>query len=561
LPNPPPGGRAVAAATAGDRVLNPPGSSSEHQLPVSGGAMISAAHLVLIAGTAVVLAIAARLPHLSESLWLDELHSAWTIWDGLGDVARRAALGNQTPVFYWGLWLWRQAFGDSEFGLRISSVILSSLACGVVAAGVAQQSRSRIAGLSAGMLLATDPHSIVFGTELRVFAAVMCLAAVACWSWIAYRRTANARLAVLMITAVLVAAMIQPMSLGVLGWLCISALNVRWVAQPLWNRSSEERWVNRSVLWIAILSTALLLFWWLAGNVLVNAWQHRGQWALFAAAHSPWQIWTMWRWNLLLIPAGFAIGFAFVERLAIADPVGEECAHDRATTAWLAPAVVVVWVAIFYWLISAIGIAPIFHRRYLIAALPILVWAGAGAIGEVCWRLSQLVATTRFAHAHRVEIRWLQGTLPLLMMCLITGGAAWWLRLPLPLQLRGEDWRGAVAHLADTIDSQTPILLSPGLIETTRFLSSNDRAKIDYLAFPLRGPYQWPRVTVVDIVAAPGAAEQQIAQGKTQIVLLRGPRKLAIQWAERAAILLAAQSMTYEVRSFGGVQLVRFSSP
>ncbi len=55
---------------------------------------------------------------MSESLWLDELHSAWCLEDQGQQLARRAAMGNQLPIYFWGLRFVSETFGQSEIVLR-----------------------------------------------------------------------------------------------------------------------------------------------------------------------------------------------------------------------------------------------------------------------------------------------------------------------------------------------------------------------------------------------------------------------------------------------------------
>lgn len=78
-----------------------------------------------------VAAVLIRLPACYESFWVDELHSAWAVWDGIDQVQPRAAAGNQTPVYFFGLWFWRQLVGRSEVALRMSSVLAMSVVTGL----------------------------------------------------------------------------------------------------------------------------------------------------------------------------------------------------------------------------------------------------------------------------------------------------------------------------------------------------------------------------------------------------------------------------------------------
>ncbi|MFP6620039.1 MAG: hypothetical protein VB877_11885 [Pirellulaceae bacterium] len=50
----------------------------------------------VVVGLLLIMLLAAtlRAQHVSDPLWLDELHTAWVVEDGIGDVAGRAAAGN-----------------------------------------------------------------------------------------------------------------------------------------------------------------------------------------------------------------------------------------------------------------------------------------------------------------------------------------------------------------------------------------------------------------------------------------------------------------------------------
>jgi hypothetical protein len=52
-------------------------------------------------GLVLVMLLAAWLRgvQMNESLWLDELHTAWTVCDGWGEIPWRAEIGNQSPLY------------------------------------------------------------------------------------------------------------------------------------------------------------------------------------------------------------------------------------------------------------------------------------------------------------------------------------------------------------------------------------------------------------------------------------------------------------------------------
>src|SRR3954468_22303532 len=79
---------------------------------------------------AILIAIVAammRIWQARESLWLDELHTAWCAVGGLGEVVQRASSGNQSRLFFWFEWLLVRVLGPSELSLRLPSIIAGSM--------------------------------------------------------------------------------------------------------------------------------------------------------------------------------------------------------------------------------------------------------------------------------------------------------------------------------------------------------------------------------------------------------------------------------------------------
>src|SRR5688572_13697935 len=103
-----------------------------------------------------VLSAALRMGPLGESLWIDELHTAWCALAGLAEVGERAAMGNQSPPFFWLEWLLVRIFGPGELTLRLAGVIAGSLLPLAIFL-VARRWVSVGAGLTAAALLAVDP--------------------------------------------------------------------------------------------------------------------------------------------------------------------------------------------------------------------------------------------------------------------------------------------------------------------------------------------------------------------------------------------------------------------
>src|SRR6056297_2163722 len=121
----------------------------------------------------VLIAVAFRIFTWWQRLCTVEFHSALAVWGNFPEVGPRAAAGNQTPFYFWGLWLWKLLFGGSEIALRLSSVLAMAAASGILVVTVARQHASLLAGLLAGLFLAVDANALFFGTELRPYAWVV----------------------------------------------------------------------------------------------------------------------------------------------------------------------------------------------------------------------------------------------------------------------------------------------------------------------------------------------------------------------------------------------------
>ena len=109
---------------------------------------------------------------LNESLWIDELHTAWSVSGQLSDVAPRAQLGNNGPTYFWIVYALIQITGLHEWSLRALSV-----ACGVglvLATFLVTRSWrcTPAASLLAAALVAVDINAVYFSSEARTYALV-----------------------------------------------------------------------------------------------------------------------------------------------------------------------------------------------------------------------------------------------------------------------------------------------------------------------------------------------------------------------------------------------------
>lgn len=421
------------------------------------------------------LAVALRVPSCYESFWVDELHSAWCVWDSFTEVLPRVRLGHQSPFYFVGLWCWKQVLGESEVALRLSSVIAVAAASVVMVIGVTRWTHSIAAGVAAGLVIAIEEHSLFFGTELRPYAFVILFASVTIVCFlrlIALSSRHDDRLAWFgFVAAILMATACQPTALGVLAWFPI-VLMVRWlVCSP---RSLGKLTVSDGLLATIVVAVG----WSLWTSTLSESWSHRGAWASFASATNVRQIWEIWDWTwLLLMPLAVVLIAAMASR-AMSGRLGVSWRTTVLLSLILVVGTFSIWgVAWAEWL-------PVWHRRYLVASMPIFAAVVGGAVGSMMsWRSARIVIATLLV----AGLAYQQGNV---------------IRLrphPVALVARGEDWRSAMRWASTHALEHDRIYLDSGLIEARDWLGPQAAmtpptgAQLNYLVFPALGPYRIDR--------------------------------------------------------------------
>lgn len=107
---------------------------------------------------------------MDDPLWLDELHTSWVVGSGISEVAPRAAIGNQPPIYFYGVWTATQIFGQSELSLRVISLVAGILLIPAAFLVARDWTGSAVAGLVAAALVATERQFLFYSTEARAYA-------------------------------------------------------------------------------------------------------------------------------------------------------------------------------------------------------------------------------------------------------------------------------------------------------------------------------------------------------------------------------------------------------
>ena len=120
----------------------------------------------------------------AQSFWRDEASTVLLLRDSLEGVLRGVSEREATPPLYYALaWLWSQAAGTGEVGLRSLSALLGTLTI-PVAFAIGARLGGRSAGLLAAALVALNPFLIWFSQEARPYALLVLLTAIATLWWL-----------------------------------------------------------------------------------------------------------------------------------------------------------------------------------------------------------------------------------------------------------------------------------------------------------------------------------------------------------------------------------------
>ncbi len=443
-----------------------------------------------------------RALNLNDPLWLDEMHTSWVVSDSILDVTSRAAIGNQTPLYFWLNWFIAAVY-ESEVSLRLISFLSAGALAGLVADTLWRWCESAKVppvgpALCGGLLVAVDPVFIFYGTEARPYAL---LQLVAFWrlrqlSLLSATPTRNQRLSMIISGAAMV-------WLHLTGGLIFAG---ELAAILFWKWHGRNSYSLRNWLVdLAVISVACLPLAWLISFVFGRRQNFESMipsptlTGAFQILHGEELFWPL--------VIGGVLAFVldrFVIRgtnaLPEEPPVTQESPEverflpGRFVYIAAGPLVWALATMSFSAVLHLLGIAPLFWGRYLIAvivAIPV-------AIGAVCGVRSTPLGMF----------------LALLVMALCVQRTGLNQRLFNQDELghraiddRRLDWDenstepwprfADVRRGLDRPEKSTPFLVDAGLIERDVSWKSNTEIERDYSCFPMRSkdPYGLGRPT------------------------------------------------------------------
>jgi mannosyltransferase len=456
----------------------------------------------------VFVAAAMRLWQITESLWLDELHTAWCAAGSLGEVSARAAIGNQSPLFFWLEWFLVRLLGPSELSLRLLSLVSGSLLPLAVFLLARRWSTSGV-GLLSAALITIDPMAIFYATEARPYALVQLLAVIQ--------------------IAITAEMLVQPSNWLRASWIAIGALlfhlhytaallipaevvfyGLVAVLQP---RDVNYRWSSH-LLDLLVLSLLCLPAIANLGDIFAR----RANWAAFIQQRSIGDIFDWWPYAL---GAWYIAAALLMQGVAIAKSNATDI--GSRIFGWL----LLCWLfipALFAWITTTTDVARLFFPRYLLITLPAAMLLAAACADLAPWRWSKvtvgsLILAVAIWASGIVESMWSEGRV---------------------VEPRGEDWRGCIAWLNEQFpQTQFPVLVFSGLIESNALLQPHNELLEDYCLYPVTSLYPLD-VDRADMAPLPLHEPGRLNQVAEMLVVHRGGSWLIVRGNEKTGQQVAA---------------------
>lgn len=427
---------------------------------------VTNAHRWSLAALAAILliALALRLPQMGESLWLDELHTAWVVNDGLREIPARAAIGNHSPLYFLLPWATTRLFGMNEVALRLPSLVAGLAVIVAIYALVWRMTASHVGALLAAWLAAIEPNFLWYSLEARPYAWVQLvgvLQAMAFWQSLA-QPTWRSRMALVLLSIALFYFHYTASLLFVAEVLYLVAAKLLW---PSETRYSLRQTIFDAALVIAGCAPSVM-------HLLAIA-DRREAWWKFVRPKPAAEL-------LTIFPLLFTVAVPLIV-LLICRGVRWWRKNDGAplplrpltfALLWLFVPLLVAWSA------TQLELAPLWLRRYvMVSAAASLVFAGVSSAAIGHRRL-------QYATALAIALAF-----------------AWAMLLGPQRQLgiddrivarSKQDWRAATAVIRDDpTTADWPVLVRSGFIEADA--ASDDREPL------LRAYLLSPVTTIYDV--------------------------------------------------------------
>lgn len=418
----------------------------------------------------VIVATSLRLVQSNESLWIDELHTAWTVDAGLSQILSRAGQGNYSPLYFLLPWLSTRVFGMHEWSLRLPSLLAGIVLVPVCFVIARQWFRSRAMACLAAALVTLDPHLLFYSLDARPYAMVQLGAVLHIWllsRLMQARRSGGEQTAFCLLGIALV----------YLHYTSALLLVAEFTFSLVWLVISRDRQAfRRTFSYFAAMAVGCLPSVFAVRTIAAR----RGLWNQFVPQQN--NLLEIFPLSVYLYTAAGALAaIATARLLRRKTPIlaygtsNDHCAGQSFRAVML---LLVCWLfvpLIITWQTTRIDLARLFFRRYLMFSYCAMILLTCG-LGALCpSRRSRLT----FA----------------LLVATVTGYSLGpWRQIQQDgrvVRHGHEDWRGAVAAVNKGADGTQPIFIRAGLIEESLLSSPADmEAFRDYLLLPVSSLYK-----------------------------------------------------------------------
>ena len=414
-----------------------------------------------------VLATLLRLWQINESLWLDELHSAWVVSAGATKIFERAHIGNQSPLYFYLPWATTSLFGMSEWTLRLPSLVAG---VGLVALGFGlayRFTRSPIAAGACAMLAALDHNFLFYATEARPYACVQLVAAVQLSTFWNLQAAASVRRRVAFVASSALLFYLHYTAILLVAGEVIYLLTRSWCARQ---RIDALPYTCRKLAIDLLCIAALTLP--MAAHVF-DIGTRRNAWASFVNNTS---LLLSANWfslvSYVVAPVGICLVGAVVCRVLRKS--------NKRGVGWQPVYLLVCWLGVplaIVWLATITKVAPLYLGRYVIgAALAPVLFTGLCVGVWVSRRSQTLVTGLVIAYAvyasGMIEQFRDDGRL---------------------FGDRAENWRDAVSYVNESAIADSPVFVRSGLLEADRLTTDERELLRDYCVLPVTSIYRIDR--------------------------------------------------------------------
>ncbi len=427
-----------------------------------------------------MLAFVIRVQLAQQPLWIDELHTAWVVDGDWSEVAQRARLGNQSPLFFYFEKAMVSWLGFSPLTLRTIPLIASVLQIAVVFWVLNRWTGASAAGVVAAFLMLINPIQLFTGTDARPYALiglVACIqvgALVKHWQDASRGKDSHWGFDVVWVSS---NVLLFYLHYTTIFWIAAIWLGLCWMSATVRPRPQSKR-----LVWWLVIEPVIIAVLCMPGLFhLVSLLPDREQWSSFIRIE---RFWINMQGIVFVLLIGPLLSMIVLQSLYLLKPK-----QGWATTrnlAWQPLVVLTLSGLVVPPIIAAVltgwNIVPVAFYRYAIASLTAGFFLPGLIVGIWKWP----------------RVRWMMTSL-IIAIGLATNmellSFVWTGRLP---QLHDENWE----RVSTTIRNQNqghdyPVILCPALVEDRRLIADLLPPEVElrrafqrYCTYALDGPYR-----------------------------------------------------------------------